>query len=359
MGLDTVLPTRNVFNGAVLPPAQAALAQELSTARQFAILQDTGGTNHGGNDSAIKENKYNSLTFLTNPQTAAAMKMSGVKNLALEVRKEFQPLVDKVAKGQMTPEQYAKAVADMYLAAGDAAGGIPSPRSVEIGRVVKVMAASGIRVLCVEGQSSGLKQHGEMVDHVDAVKRAYENISEDNIGGADLAHAAVLAAKAKVSRMTGGSIFPTSEQERTKLFESVAIAVLNGKSRDGMDYSDVGANYKAVMESRMKGDVQLAKTIKSLVGNEKTAIYYGSAHGSFGYDLDEALGGAKKIGLYADDVSIKKDMQYGYMQRLQAPDAAISISDGKSFNKDQLDKMILKDAPQIPLSVTPVLKQER
>jgi hypothetical protein len=355
MGLDTAQPTKDTFNSARLAPAQAALVQELLTAKQFAILQDTGGTSHSGTDTAIKDNKHNSLTFLTDPQTAAALKMSGYKNLAMEVRKEFQPLVDKVAKGQMTPEQYAKGVADMYLAAGDAPGGIPSPRAVEIGKVVKAMAANGIKVLCVEGQSSGLKQHGESVDRIDAAKKAYADIATENIGAADLAHAAILAAKAKVSHMTDGSIFSTADQELMKLFESVAIAALKGQSKDGMDYSDVGANYKAVMEDRMKGYVQLAKTIKSLVGNEKTAVYYGSAHGSLGYDLDEALGGAKKIGLYADDITIKRDMQYDYMHRLQIPDAAISISDGKSFNKDQLDKMILKDAPQVPLSAAPIL----
>lgn len=354
MGLDNTTAISVNFNNVRYSPAHVAFAQQLKSAAQYTILQDTGGTSHSSNDTAIEKNKYNSLTFLADPQTAVVLKASGFKNLALEVRKEFQPLVDKVARGEMTPQQYAQGVADMYRAAGDVAGSTPSTRSVEFGKIVQSMAANGIRVHCVESQAAGLNEHGRYVDTMDIIKGAYSDVGSARMGVSDLSLLALQASKVKISEISGGKVFPTAIQERTRYVEGVAIEVLKRGEDNG-----VGAAYKQIMEERMKGDVQLAKTIKGRVGNEKTLVYYGAAHGSYGYDLDEALDGAKKIALYSDVGAIKSDMQYGYMQRLQMPDSAISLSDGQSFAKDQLDKMILKDSPQVPLSAMPVLAKPK
>ncbi|MDB5491155.1 MAG: hypothetical protein JWO78_1004 [Micavibrio sp.] len=108
----------------LLNPAQESLNKILTADKnQFVILGDTDHTNK------------NIIGFLAKEQTMAVLAQNGIKNLALEVRKEFQPLADKVSKGELSPRDYAEEKSRMYARQGDNSLDAKSLKSVMEGHI--------------------------------------------------------------------------------------------------------------------------------------------------------------------------------------------------------------------------------
>lgn len=355
MGVDGQKGIQSAFEGSTnqrFSPAQQALDQQLKGTAQFAILQDAGGTGHGKTDNGPEVSEFNSLTFLANPQTATVLAQNGFKNLAMEIRREFQPLADKVARGEMTPAQFAQGKADMYRAAGEVDASTPSARSVEEGKVIQNMGRAGIRVLCKENLSANLKAHGEAVDKMGVALERYSNISAENLQLADIPKSWVGALKQKISDSTNGTVFGDIAQERQRHHDDVRIEAVQNSPRA----RSIAYQMKQNMEDVIKGDVALAASIKKDVGKEKTAVYYGNSHGAYAYDLDEALGkDTKKIGLYVSENSAKATVQNAYAENMQQPHGIIALDTGKSFSAADIEKWIDKTAPRMPAEFTPAL----
>lgn len=351
MGLDnqTNISSEFLKNSSIrFSPPQAALDQQLKNTGQFVLMQDNGGTGHGSNDTGPENNPLNSLSFLANPQTGTVLAQNGFKNLAMEIRYEFQPLVDKVAAGEMTAGEYAQAKADMYRDAGDMIGAIPSTRSIEEAKVVKSMASAGIKVICAEGQAANLKEHGEGADRIDAAKKYNRDSITNQAGVSDIVSALSVKTEGMISSLTGGYLFPNAAQDEARSYEETAIKA--AATPAGHRAAEL---LKEIMEERIGGDGALADIIKDKVGNEKTAVYYGSAHGSYNYDLNEALGDTKTIGIYNSEDHLKRTAQAQYMQNLQPADGGITLDTGRSFSASDISNLVETDAPRMPQNLTP------
>jgi len=329
-----------------LPPAQENLNRFMAHSGQFTILQDTANDGHGNNDGYAK---HNALTFLAEPQTMQVLSRNGVTALAMEVRHEFQPLADGVASGKMTPEQFAQGIANMYHAAGDQPGSIPSQRNIEVAKVIQAASRNGIRVLCVENQAANLKEHGAEVDRLGNADKMFSQIATDHVGLSDVGTALMQIATETVSDLTHGSIFPTAHQQGVQTYSERIIQAIASSPTD----ADIAQWHKHVQEDRLSNDEKLGHSISAAVKGQKTVVFYGSAHGESNCTLNHYLGDARRIGIYTDEGTLKADTQRMYMMGLKRPDAAIALDSGALFAAHALDALTLKDKPTLPKAFVP------
>jgi hypothetical protein len=128
----------------------------------------------------------------------------------------------------------------MYKAAGDAAGGVPGPRSVMEAKVILAAARNGIKVYCAEAQSTDLRAHGEAVDRTNAPQGALDD---------------AIKTASKIRDPGSGGVFLLPVLGKT--------ALARGADPDLVAKSDA---FNQTQARRFAGDAALAERIKEKSG---------------------------------------------------------------------------------------------
>lgn len=297
--VENTQAAQSVEMGLTLDATQTLADYASPETSPFLVLSDT---NHG--DMKIME-------FMAQPRAMETLAAKGYKNIFLEERVEFQGIADQVAAGNMTPEQYAQAKADMYAQAGDSAGAAVSQRSVMVGTIIQSAAQSGFKVILAEGQAADLSGHARMVDGINQAQDTFESQM----------HADAV--------MTGGlsviaSRFYKGDAQNVRLQYS---AISKNASGDWSAHS----TWRATMAERIGGDASLAEKIIEQSGGAPSVIFYGAAHGRHGHDLDEHLG-AQRLELFSDGLSARISWERSHAMGEQTADALI-IKSGTLIDK--------------------------
>lgn len=251
----------------------------------------------------------NIIGFLARDGVMPMLKEKGYENLFLEIRHEFQPLADKVAHGEMTPQEYAQAKSDMYKAAGYAQDAGPTQKSIAEAEVIQAAAAQGINVYCAESQAADLKAHREF-----ALRVAQNDAA---LAGAEQG---ILQSK------FAGNTISVSDPKLASAFE---------------------ARQQDVAE-RTAGDITLAEFIAEKSAGAPSIVMYGANHGSRASDLDEHLG-AKRIGLHSTLETAVAFGERAHLERGQTADALV-VSTGTFLPRAVIDN-IVASGPQLDQSV--------
>jgi hypothetical protein len=263
----------------------ADLVKEITDGPQFTLLTDPDHTN-----MARKR-------FLSSEEFMAAMAAAKVKHLFIESpRGYFQPLIDKLAGGKITLDQYVKAVMSGHY---KPTGFEESPE--------KIARLEGEQIL--NATKHGIKVHAYDFDN---------QISENNkkSGKYQDPHYACLMSQDPNKPLSGKIQLPGAGK----------ITML--------DYFQ-----RAEFRERSAEDDQAAKVIKGIAGNEKSIIIPGDGHAHTPVGLDEHLGrnsgNAKVIDLFSDvkefngypRANVKAAMELG-LDLSQRPDGYYNIGTG-------------------------------
>ena len=326
----------------VLTPAHAALSQALAGTGNYVVFGDT--------DHADKR----LLEFLANPHTMAILKAHQFEMLSLELRHEFQPLISQVVRGKMSPEVFAQRHADTWFTEGSEPHANPTSRGLLLGQIARLAGQQGISILAAERQEKSIAEHDRAVSRFSNMVDKYLGIgllkSDKDKPAAHLVSLMGYRMQQSIYEWTGGRLFSDTPQDSVILFQR---PLLNRLYEQDSRAIPIAQEWKQAVEQRLRGDKPLADYIREQAAGRKTGVFYGVAHGSVDCDLNEHLGNAKRIHLFAYTDHMKKMIQGSFIDRNQLPESAITLDTGKLYNRDELEKLIVRNTLQIPYQFVP------
>jgi hypothetical protein len=234
-------------------------------------------------------------TYFFGDDNIGNMAAGGIKHIFLERPYQMQGLVDDLAAGKLTVDQFVDA----------------HHQKMPIGWLNEADAKQLHRNLAnaiVKLGKAGVKVH-----FVDDVTRLRNRLGPDGLK--------------PFSEMQKGvrEYHDKHANGRPFLFHSKLVLAYTfnnlAKGNANLDTAKLGQTGKIIMEER-HNDTETAERIKAIAGNEKGAILYGAAHGFKDNDLDNLLGRDKvvRVDLHGDKLIFADKLMC--MQRRNEADPA-------------------------------------
>jgi hypothetical protein len=192
------------------------------------------------------------------PPVLQGLADAGVKHLFLELPASTQPLLDQLTEGVINPQAFARQMAANPLSMRDERGWLA------VGELAQRAA----------------QQHGIKVYAADE--------------RADRLNEFIASARSEL---------PASQMD----FESVAAHL---QRRQPVVHPD------GSVDGPLTNDRPLADFIRQRAGADKAVVLFGEAHGGRPYDLDEMLGGAARVQLFASEKGRDADLAHYGRNRL-------------------------------------------
>ena len=232
-----------------------------------------GDTNHGDNTIA---------GFFAGKETMKALAETGITHACLEIPVRFQGLADSYAAKKLTREEFIQSLGRQFVQFH----GTKETQQERLGIIADTIdnaKSFGIKTHFVDGGEGMNNDRTPLMVSVDNATTSYLNDKQLSLG--DLQD----------------HLQNAENQEALKTYLDRQVRQsLPGIAAD----TDIIDKYKEdLIKSRIDKDALLAKRIDDISRGEKTAIFYGSAHGmSSRNDLNENLqGGALMITLVGKD----------------------------------------------------------
>ena len=338
MGVSILKAIRRTFaaasllTGISLTPALAADAAPPPTARQalepLPIDADFSKLVAGPQQYTLLGDTYHPdlsiRSFASRDGTMAALEANGVKHLFIELPaalnvpgRKFQDIVDDLAGAAVRDPQSVAAARQKFIEqirATDYTAFYLTPDQLEsfygiTADMVVNAARHGIRVHCADVDQL-LTEHRSpvLVAYFDKMNRAYQKYAED--------HASDLEGL-------------TPEQIRAKM-QGFRDRFVGGYSKKYQQEI-----VELLLKERFEADGQLAAFIRTIAGNDKSAVFYGDDHFMHPAALDDSpglyalLGGADRVKMVAIlggetpdfplDHPVKDGWQYFYLAQARTP----------------------------------------
>lgn len=324
------------FNAASLPADQraaAALGHVVSRAGQFTVISDTG---HGNMDL---------MEFMADDKTMAALARSGVKNLFLEVRPEFQGIADAAAAGKISPRQYATERLRIIEESG-VKFYAPKDRDTLEGAVMAAAGRHGIKVWCAERQAASLPGHDRISRDLSlAEMRLQEALERKADHDSGFMESLRLRGSTFLNLVSGGHLAEDAGQEAMKQLMAPYASRADTRINRLADQRDT------LLETRIRADKKVAAFVREKAGREKSVVFYGAGHGRMACDLDDHLKAAR-VEIYSDMTDARAAFQLNAMAGFNFAPYALDLSNGRLLTAAE-SRALVKPAPTLPAAWRP------
>lgn len=239
----------------------------LIKSKQFFLYGDTNHT-----DTDIHE-------FFFSDEHAERLVKNGVKHVVVEFQPEFQDIFDQCAEGKLNPDQFVEQLSKRAKKLNPDAKPIDNPiadrtRSAHkaMARAVRYWHLNGVKTHCPDDRSGFTK------DELKTIRDNYEFMYKALRYAKDTGTDKPVVHQRLMLSFMFNSVSPDGRRPKNPATQK-DLANMNDPSR-----------MQKFMKKRMDDDKKLAKKIKALAGDEKTAVLFGAGHYNRKNGLGDLLG---------------------------------------------------------------------
>lgn len=323
--------------------------------RSFDVLEKTVAAS--GQFTVLGDTDHDDIRLrylFADDRIMAAFAKAGVKVLFLEVRAEFQDDIDNFTSGKISKAEYINRRIGYYDAMKefDPARRERTLQRMTIGAdLMENATRHGIHVVAAEKEFASVAAHyTTAIKYVDDLETFFRASYAKRTNALPMVEQAFEKYAFELSMYTGGLVALDTAQQI--IADNLTLIVTSSDKQNPELFKHV-LERKAILEERLRGDIDLARFIQEQAKGQKSVVFYGSSHGANECDLDDYLK-ASRLTLYATKHEAITNFQRNYMLGVGVSDALV-LNTGTVLKAADYKSNILPDAPTMPESGRPQL----